>query len=79
MRNNTRDNDEGLRGLYVEVKNNDFSRAYRKFKKKVTEDGILQELRKKEYYEKPSVKRKRAKAAARARWLKKLSQARNQG
>ena len=79
MRNNTRDNDEGLRGLYVEVKNNDFSRAYRKFKKKVTEDGILQELRKKEHYEKPSVKRKRAKAAARARWLKKLSQARNQG
>lgn len=78
MRNNTRDNDEGLRGLYVEVKNNDFSRAYRKFKKKVTEDGILQELRKKEHYEKPSVKRKRAKAAARARWLKKLSQARNQ-
>jgi len=70
--------EHSLQGLYVEVKNNDFSRAYRKFKKKVTEDGILQELRGKEYFEKPSIKRKRAKAAARARWLKKLSQERRQ-
>lgn len=67
-------NDEGLRGLYVEVKNGDFAKAYRKFKKKVTDDGILQDIRKKEYFEKPSIKRKRAKAAARSRWLKKLSQ-----
>lgn len=74
MRNNTRDNQNFPQGLYVEVKNNDFSKAYRKFKKKVAEDGILQDLRKKEYFEKPSVKKRRARAAARARWLKKLSQ-----
>jgi len=60
-------------GLKVEVRNGDFNYALRKFKKKVQEDGILQELRQREFYEKPSTKRKKAKAAARARWLKKLS------
>jgi small subunit ribosomal protein S21 len=63
--------DFGKRGLIVEVRNNDVNFALRKFKKKVQEDGILQELRQKEFYEKPSMKRKKAKAAARARWLKK--------
>mgnify|MGYP006437513721 FL=1 len=58
-------------GLYVEVRNGDFNFALRKFKKKVAEDGILQELREREQFEKPSLKRKKAKAAGRARWLKK--------
>jgi small subunit ribosomal protein S21 len=61
------------KGLTVEVRNGDFNYALRKFKKKVQEDGILQELRQREFFEKPSLKRKKAKAAARARWLKKLS------
>lgn len=61
------------KGLSVEVRNGDFNYALRKFKKKVQEDGILQELREREFYTKPSLKRKKAKAAARARWLKKLS------
>jgi small subunit ribosomal protein S21 len=65
--------DNQIQGLAVEVRNGDFNYALRKFKKKVQEDGILQTLREKEYYEKPSMKRKKAKAAARARWLKKLS------
>lgn len=60
------------KGLSVEVRNGDFNYALRKFKKKVQEDGILQELREREFYTKPSLKRKKAKAAARARWLKKL-------
>lgn len=72
MRQN-RNEDQLVRGLTVEVRNNDISYALRKFKKKVQEDGILQELRNKEYFEKPSIKRKKAKAAARARWLKKLA------
>ena len=58
-------------GLYVEVRNGDFNFALRKFKKKVAEDGILQELRERQQFEKPSLKRKKAKAAGRARWLKK--------
>lgn len=59
-------------GLTVEVRNNDINWALRKFKKKVQEDGILQEYKEREFYTKPSEKRKRAKAAGRARWLKKL-------
>jgi len=43
----------------------------RKFKRKINEDGILQTLKQKEFYEKPSEKKKRAKAAGKARWRKK--------
>ncbi len=64
---------DGPRGLVVEVRNGDINWAIRKFKKKVQDSGILQELKEKEFYEKPSMRRKRAKAAARARWLKKLA------
>jgi len=59
------------RGLVVTVVNNDVNRALRKLKKKVNNDGLLKELRERQYYEKPSAKRKKAKAAARKRWLKK--------
>lgn len=72
MRQNNRNNENNPKGLSVEVRNGDVNYALRKFKKKVQEDGVLQELRKKEFYEKPSLKRKKAKAAARARWLKKV-------
>lgn len=71
--------EELIRGSKVEVRNNDFSKAFRKFKKKIQEDGLLQELRERQYYEKPSIKRKRAKAAARSRWLKKLAKERREG
>ena len=71
QKNRRRDNNEQS-GLSVEVRNGDFNYAMRKFKKKVQEDGILQELREREFFTKPSLKRKKAKAAGRARWLKKL-------
>ena len=45
----------------------------RKFKRRIQEDGILQEYRERQYFEKPSLVRKKAKAAARSRWLKKLA------
>lgn len=64
---------EKKRGLSVEVRNNDINFALRKFKKKIQEDGILQELRNREFYEKPSEVRAKAKKAGRARWLKKLA------
>jgi len=68
------DNKEvNLPGTKVEVRNNDITKALRKFKRKVQEDGILQTYRERQYYEKPSIVRKKAKAAARARWLKKLA------
>lgn len=72
-RKHTKDSEEIIRGSRVEVRNNDFSKAFRRFKKKIQEDGILQEVRNREYFEKPSIKRKKAKAAARARWLKKVA------
>jgi len=55
----------------VEVRNGDFNGAMRRFKKKVQEAGIIQEIRERQHYVKPSEVRKRAKAAGRARWLKK--------
>ena len=72
QKNRRRDNNDSKGGLTVEVRNGDFNYAMRKFKKKVQEDGILQELREREFFTKPSLKRKKAKAAGRARWLKKL-------
>ena len=46
--------------------------ALKKFKQKVDDSGILETLRKKMFYEKPTTVRKRKAGAARARWLKKL-------
>ncbi len=62
------------KGLTVEVRNGDVNFALRKFKKKVAEDGILQELREREFYTKPSEKRAKAKKAGIARWKKKVAQ-----
>jgi len=73
LRRNNRNNERQKTGLTVEVRNGDFNYALRKFKKKVQEDGILQEVRERQHYVKPSEVRKKAKAAGRARWLKKLA------
>lgn len=62
---------DNVDGLRVEVRNGDVNAAIRKFKKKVQDSGILQELKERQEYTKPSEQRKKAKAAARARWLKK--------
>lgn len=59
------------RGLEVRVKNNDVNKALRKLKKLMQMEGIFQELRDREYYEKPSLARKRKKAQAKKRWQKK--------
>ena len=61
-------------GLTVEVKGGNFERALRKWKKKCTEAGIVQEVReRREYVKKSEIKRK-AKDAGRKRWLRKLRQ-----
>ena len=56
----------------VIVKDDNVERALRKFKKKIQESGLLDELRGRETYEKPTTERKRKKGAARARWRKQL-------
>ena len=65
-----RNNDRQPKCLEVFVKNNNVDHALRKLKKKVTEDGILVEYKERQYYEKPSDKRKKAKAASKARQQK---------
>jgi len=60
--NNKRD--DTPRGLAVDVHNNDITKALRKLKKKIADDGILQELRKREYYESRGTKRRLEKQAA---------------
>lgn len=70
--NYTSNNDKPKAGLTVEVRNGDFNKALRIFKKKVQEAGIIQEVRERQQYEKPSAVRKKAKAAGRKRWLKKM-------
>jgi small subunit ribosomal protein S21 len=67
MRNNK---EYTKRGLYVEVRNNDVGRAMRRLKKLMNAEGMVKDMRKNEYYEKPSLKKKREKAQARKRWLK---------
>ena len=58
-------------GRTVVLKENEnINQALRRFKKKVEESGILDELRQKEFYEKPTTMRKRLKGAAVARWRK---------
>lgn len=48
-----------------------FDGALRRFKKQCEKAGILSEIRKREYYEKPSIERKRKAAAAKKRASKK--------
>lgn len=62
-----------IKGATVSVKENEnINQALKRFKKKVEDSGVLETLRKKEFYEKPTSIRKRKAGAARARWLKKL-------
>ena len=57
----------------IKVKENEsFEFALKRFKKQVEKAGILTELRRREYYDKPSVRKKKKAAAARKRALKKL-------
>jgi len=58
----------------VQVKDGQVDKAIRKLKKKVNNSGILQEVRKRQEYQKPSTKRKLAKGAAKSRWRKKVAQ-----
>ena len=58
-------------GITVEVRNGDVQKALRLFKKKVQNEGIIQEYKERQFYVKPSEKKRKAKAAGKARWKKK--------
>ena len=48
--------------MQVVVKNGNVERAMRTLKKKLQKEGLLKELKQKQYFEKPSAKRARKKA-----------------
>lgn len=57
----------------IKVKDNEsFEQAMKRFKKSCEKAGILSEARRREYHDKPSVRRKKKSIAARKRALKKL-------
>ena len=63
-----------LRGSTIVVGDMPLNVALRKFKQMVDDNGTLELVKKKMFYEKPTTTRKRRAGAARARWLKKLSE-----
>lgn len=56
-----------------------FENALRRFKRKCEKAGILTELKKRQHYEKPSVKRKRKAIQARKKALRKMMEERRTG
>ena len=73
-RDRNRDNREDKNyGLSVEVRNNNVDQAMRKLKKKLMNDGIMQELRDRQHFVSNTEKRLKAEAAARARHRKRIA------
>jgi len=56
-----------------------FENAMRRFKRKCEKSGVLTELKKRQHFEKPSVKRKRKQIQARKKMLRKLTEDRRAG
>jgi small subunit ribosomal protein S21 len=60
----------------VRVKENEpIEVAIRRFKKQCEKAGILSELRKREHFEKPSVRKKKKALAAKKRYLRRMMRA----
>lgn len=61
-----------LEGRKVTVVNDNVDKALRKFKKKIAESGLLNEVRDRQEYIKPTTQRKLKAGAAKSRWRKHL-------
>lgn len=57
-------------GSTVVVQDGKFESALRQFKRKIEANGLIQEVRERMEYIKPTTKRKMAKGRAKARWRK---------
>ena len=62
----------GTRLLKIDVVDNQIESALKALKKQMVKEGLFKDMKRREYYEKPSVKRKRKQAAARKKRLKAL-------
>lgn len=60
------------KGRRVIVQDGNVEKALRKFKKKIADTDLLQEVRDRQQFVKPTVKRKIAKSQAKRRWQKYL-------
>ena len=58
--------------MQVVVKNGNVERAMRTLKKKIQKEGLLRELKQKQYFEKPSAKKARKKAEGIKRYQRNL-------
>ena len=63
-----------LHGRSVLVQDNNVERALRKLKKKIQVSGILNDLRDREFYTKPTTARKLKRSAAKNRLRKQLAE-----
>ena len=64
----------------VQVRDDEsFESALRRFKRKCEKSGVLTELKKRQHYEKPSIKRKRKAIQARKKILRRMAEERRLG
>ena len=70
MSNHKNGSFENKRGLAVEVRNGNVEGAIRLLGRKVKQEGLIREVRRRQYYEKPSIIRCRKEAEAKIRWRK---------
>lgn len=61
-----------MTGRKVIVHDGNAEKALRKFKKMIAESGILQEVRDRQHYVKPTTERKLKRSSAKNRWNKHL-------
>ncbi len=61
-----------IKGRRVQVHDGNWEKALRKLKKKISDSGLLQEVKDRQEFVKPTVKRKVAKSQAVRRWKKYL-------
>jgi len=50
-----------MSGYTIEVRNNNVEKALRVLKKKLIKDGVMKELKERQYYQKPSFKKREKK------------------
>ena len=64
----------------IKIKENEsFENALKRFKKQCEKTGILSEIRKREHFEKPSLKKKRKALAAKKRVMKRMRKVMDRG
>ena len=66
--------EENASGLGVKVHGDDITKALRIFKKKVLNDGRLNDFHERQFHTKKSEKKRLAKAAGKQRWLRKFAE-----